>query len=213
LLGANSPRHIWLQFELAGEKLTGSCPHENETETARLRVPDSHALRGATCQGSVGNLPQQGAEICQISFISTKRKATRNSGRHPAETIERMQLDRLQPVRWPTAYADRILQAYSQSTGDFPWTAIGSLAVKIAWTPFSRLQPEHRGRPTLEGIEVLETIDGEEKMIRKLSAGKYRLYSRKKDLATGCRKNLGTFETRQAAEEHERAVQFFKRKG
>ena len=48
LLGASSPRRVWLQFELAGEKLTGSCPHENETETASLRVPDSHALQGAT---------------------------------------------------------------------------------------------------------------------------------------------------------------------
>ena len=63
------------------------------------------------------------------------------------------------------------------------------------------------------GIEVLETINGEEEMIRKLSSGKYRLYSRKKDPATGRRRNLGTFETRVAAEKHERAVQFFKRKG
>jgi hypothetical protein len=50
-------------------------------------------------------------------------------------------------------------------------------------------------------------------MIRKLASGKYRLYSRKKDPATGRRKNLGTFETREAAEKHERAVQYFKRKG
>jgi hypothetical protein len=49
-------------------------------------------------------------------------------------------------------------------------------------------------------------------MIRKLKSGKYRLYSRKKDPKTGKRKNLGTFETRAAAEKHERAVQFFKRK-
>ena len=48
-------------------------------------------------------------------------------------------------------------------------------------------------------------------MIRKLSSGKYRLYSRKKDAKTGRRKNLGTFATRAAAEKHERAVQFFKR--
>ena len=47
-------------------------------------------------------------------------------------------------------------------------------------------------------------------MIRKLSSGKYRLYSRKKDAKTGRRKNLGTFATRAAAEKHERAVQFFK---
>jgi hypothetical protein len=49
-------------------------------------------------------------------------------------------------------------------------------------------------------------------MIRKLKSGKYRLYSRKKDAKTGKRRNLGTFETRAAAEKHERAVQFFKRK-
>jgi hypothetical protein len=48
-------------------------------------------------------------------------------------------------------------------------------------------------------------------MIRKLSSGKYRLYSRKRDAKTGKRKNLGTFATRAAAEKHERAVQFFKR--
>jgi hypothetical protein len=48
-------------------------------------------------------------------------------------------------------------------------------------------------------------------MIRKLSSGEYRLYSRKKDPKTGKRRNLGTFKTRVAAEKHERAVQFFKR--
>jgi hypothetical protein len=48
-------------------------------------------------------------------------------------------------------------------------------------------------------------------MIRKLTSGKYRLYSRKVDPRTGRRKNLGTFGTRAAAEHHERAIQFFKR--
>jgi hypothetical protein len=48
-------------------------------------------------------------------------------------------------------------------------------------------------------------------MIRKLKAGGYRLYSRKKNPKTGRRRNLGTFKTRGAAEKHERAVQFFKR--
>jgi hypothetical protein len=47
-------------------------------------------------------------------------------------------------------------------------------------------------------------------MIRKLSSGKYRLYSKKIDPKTGKRKNLGTFDTREAATEHERAVQYFK---
>lgn len=50
-------------------------------------------------------------------------------------------------------------------------------------------------------------------MIRKLKSGKYRLYSREQDLKTGKRRNLGTFATRAVAEKHERAVQFFKRKG
>ncbi len=50
-------------------------------------------------------------------------------------------------------------------------------------------------------------------MIRKLAAGGYRLYSKKMDPKTGRRKNLGTFKTRAAAEKHERAVQFFKRRG
>ena len=49
-------------------------------------------------------------------------------------------------------------------------------------------------------------------MIRKLKSGKYRLYSRKQDPKTGKRRNLGTFATRSAAEKHERAVQFFKKK-
>ena len=48
-------------------------------------------------------------------------------------------------------------------------------------------------------------------MIRKLSSGEYRLYSRKVNAKTGRRRNLGTFSTRAAAEKHEREVQYFKR--
>jgi hypothetical protein len=48
-------------------------------------------------------------------------------------------------------------------------------------------------------------------MIRKLSSGEYRLYSRKVNPKTGKRRNLGTFKTRAAAERHERDVQYFKR--
>jgi len=48
-------------------------------------------------------------------------------------------------------------------------------------------------------------------MIRKLKSGEYRLYSRKIDPHTGKRRNLGTFATRQAAQKHEREVQYFKR--
>jgi hypothetical protein len=50
-------------------------------------------------------------------------------------------------------------------------------------------------------------------MIRKLPDGQYRLYSRKIDPRTRRRKNLGTFASREAAEQHERAVQYFKRRG
>jgi len=50
-------------------------------------------------------------------------------------------------------------------------------------------------------------------MIRKLSSGQYRLYSKKVNPKTGKRRNLGTFSTRQKAEQHERAVQYFKHKG
>lgn len=48
-------------------------------------------------------------------------------------------------------------------------------------------------------------------MIRKLKTGQYRLYSRKKDAKTGRRRNLGTFSSHEAAEQHEREVQYFKR--
>jgi hypothetical protein len=48
-------------------------------------------------------------------------------------------------------------------------------------------------------------------MIRKLRSGEFRLYSRKVNAKTGKPRNLGTFPTREAAEKHERAVQFFKR--
>lgn len=47
-------------------------------------------------------------------------------------------------------------------------------------------------------------------MIRKLASGKWRIYSRKVDPKTGKRRNLGTFDTREEAEKHERAIQFFK---
>jgi hypothetical protein len=50
-------------------------------------------------------------------------------------------------------------------------------------------------------------------MIRKLASGGYRLYSRKVNAKTGRRRNLGTFRTRATALKHERAIQFFKRRG
>jgi hypothetical protein len=50
-------------------------------------------------------------------------------------------------------------------------------------------------------------------MIRKLASGGYRLYSRKTDPKTGKRRNLGTFDSREQAQQHEREVQYFKRNG
>jgi hypothetical protein len=48
-------------------------------------------------------------------------------------------------------------------------------------------------------------------VIRRLSSGQFRLYSRKVNPDTGKRRNLGTFTSRAAAEKHEREVQYFKR--
>jgi hypothetical protein len=50
-------------------------------------------------------------------------------------------------------------------------------------------------------------------MIRKLASGKYRIYSRSINPKTGKRRNLGTFETKEKALQHEREIQFFKRRG
>jgi hypothetical protein len=48
-------------------------------------------------------------------------------------------------------------------------------------------------------------------MIRKLKSGKYRLYSKKKNPKTNKRRNLGTFNSLEAAQKHEKDVQYFKR--
>src|SRR5204863_9428567 len=73
--------------------------------------------------------------------------------------------------------------------------------------------PRPRGcrRPLPLGVRAHTRREGP--MIRKLASGEYRLYSRKVNPKTGRRRNLGTFKTRAAAEKHERAVQFFKRRG
>ena len=47
-------------------------------------------------------------------------------------------------------------------------------------------------------------------MIRKLKSGKYRIYSIKIDEKTNKRRNLGTFESLDAAKKHEREIQYFK---
>ena len=48
-------------------------------------------------------------------------------------------------------------------------------------------------------------------MIRRLADGKYRLYSRKKNPRTGKHRNLRTFSSKRAAQQHEREIQYFKR--
>ena len=63
--------------------------------------------------------------------------------------------------------------------------------------------------PSIDGRDGDAQLFG---VIRKLASGQYRLYSRKRDPKTGRRRNLGTFPNRAAAEKHERAVQFFKRR-
>ena len=50
-------------------------------------------------------------------------------------------------------------------------------------------------------------------MIRKLKSGEYRLYSRKMDPRPASAATLERSTRRAAAEKHERAVQFFKRRG
>ena len=109
--------------------------------------------RAPRAKGASENLPQQaGVEICQISFISTKRKANRNSGWAPSlrwnhqsnhrcssgNNREMMHPDGLQPEHWPTAYADRILQAYSRTPA--------TLSMDCNWLARSRTLPLARHR-------------------------------------------------------------------
>lgn len=54
------------------------------------------------------------------------------------------------------------------------------------------------------------TLSEEVYMIRKLKTGQYRIYSKSTDSKTGKRRNLGTFDNREAALKHERQIQYFK---
>ena len=88
--------------------------------------------------------------------------------------------------------------------------------VQYSWVEEERWPPRPlAGSPLLSpsSERYAEAGGRSEDMIRKLSSGGYRLYSRKKDPKTGRRRNLGTFKTRAAALRHERAVQYFKRAG
>lgn len=75
---------------------------------------------------------------------------------------------------------------------------------------FACHEPDH-ARKVVPNSEARSRPEETPPMIRKLSTGKYRLYSRKINQKTGRRRNLGTFGSRAAAEKHERAVQYFKR--
>ena len=83
---------------------------------------------------------------------------------------------------------------------------MGRIAQPLAARLVNPLQAAHMRRPP-------NRVPGSSAMIRKLPTGQYRLYSRKINPKTGKRRNLGTFATLAAARKHERAVQFFKRRG
>jgi len=73
------------------------------------------------------------------------------------------------------------------------------------------LRQEFGRRPAYSSPAVLLFPGKGPAMIRKLSSGEYRLYSVKTNPKTGRRRNLGTFKTLEAAKQHEREVQYFKR--
>ena len=102
-------------------------------------------------------------------------------------------------------------------------TELGDRGFHSRETLFNRRGDRHAGSPTALASDRRATCRIVERgtgylmrevrtMIRKLKSGKYRLYSRRVDSKTGERKNLGTFDTREAAEQHERTVQYFKHK-
>ena len=74
---------------------------------------------------------------------------------------------------------------------------------KLSWVPATKEEPGEHTHFLFAASEGF--------MIRKLKSGEFRLYSRKKDAATGKRRNLGTFSTLEKAKQHEREVQYFKR--
>src|SRR2546421_2064480 len=99
-----------------------------------------------------------------------------------------------------------LARASSISAADRNWCG--------AYSCYTPSVPNTSSLDTLKNFPAYKQTDGRRvAMIRKLKSGKYRLYSSKKDPKTGKRKNLGTFDTRAAAEKHEHAVQYFKHKG
>jgi len=68
-------------------------------------------------------------------------------------------------------------------------------------------------KTTIQLFSLCETSREGAIVIRKLKSGEYRLYSKNTHPRTGKRQTLGTFSTKEAAEKHERAGQYFKRQG
>ena len=71
---------------------------------------------------------------------------------------------------------------------------------------------EYDRRPVSTGRRIFGQVANKNftTMIRKLKSGQYRIYSRKVDPKTHKRKNLGTFDSMEAAKKHEREIQYFK---
>ena len=71
---------------------------------------------------------------------------------------------------------------------------------------------EYDRRPVSTGRRIFGRVANKNftTMIRKLKSGQYRIYSRKVDPKTHKRKNLGTFDSMEAAKKHEREIQYFK---
>ena len=65
---------------------------------------------------------------------------------------------------------------------------------------------------TVNSFSIYQLINYKQNgiMIRKLKSGEYRIYSRKINPKTKKRRNLGTFESLDAAKKHEKAIQYFK---
>ena len=84
---------------------------------------------------------------------------------------------------------------------------IATLLDKVGGIVRRRRTARPSRRACVKSVDTRE----DDAMIRKLTNGQYRLYSRKPDPKTGKRRNLGTFDSRAAAEKHEREVQYFKR--
>lgn len=87
----------------------------------------------------------------------------------------------------------------------------GNFLLKNRLLPLETQEQSPRNRPWVVPFSGrVRWLRRRRDVIRKLKSGEYRLYSRKKG-EDGKRRNLGTFPTRDAAEKHERDVQYFKK--